>query len=241
MNTTNQTNRRKFLDKLLKGAAFGTVGLLFTNRLNASNNSNDNSSNLYAMWTHGSEGKMEGRFHDGKDAISFGSKLIGKIRAPLTAGYLRGVRTGSKFEGTSIILPGEAAATMVSTSGGAVFTIWDSGTKAKSKNGEFWVHFTIPTPVIANNVRAKVSKILVKCSSTNVSFHISDVELWDANERIFHKSNQKLWGPDRMHGFSFRPAKSVKYGLCMSLKIVGERVSADEILEISGVGVDLMI
>ena len=239
MKTINQTNRRRFLNKLIKGAAFGTLGVLFTNKLAASNNTN-NLANIFAMWTHGSEGKMEGVFHDGKDAVTFGDKLLGKIRAPLTAGYLRGVTKGIKFPGNTISIPGEAAVTMVSTSGGAIFTIWDSGTKAKSKNGAFWVHFTIPTPVIANSVRVKVSKILVKCASTNINFYISDVELWDANVRIYNKENQKLWGPDTMHAFPFGSPRTVKYGLCVSLKIVGERVSADQILEISGVGVDLI-
>jgi len=239
MKTTKQNTRRGFIDKLLKGAALGvTAGILFPNKVQASTEEN-NLANVYAMWTHGSEGKMEGVFHDGKDAVSFGDNLFNKVRGAFTAGYLR-VGKNTKFPGNSIALEGAAAATMASTSGGALFTIWDKGTKAKNKNAEFWVHYTIPTPAIANSVRVKASKILVKCASTNSNFYITDVELWDANKRLFNKGNLRLWGPDKMHGFSFGSnPKTVRYGLCVSLKIKGDRVSADQILEVSGVGVDL--
>ncbi len=75
MKTNQNTNRRSFINKLLKGVALGTAAsLLVPNKLMA--NTKENSvANVYAMWTHGSEGKMEGVFHDGKDTVSFGDKL----------------------------------------------------------------------------------------------------------------------------------------------------------------------
>ncbi len=240
MKTNQNTNRRSFINKLLKGVALGTAAsLLVPNKLMA--NTKENSvANVYAMWTHGSEGKMEGVFHDGKDTVSFGDKLFNKVRGAFTAGYLR-IEKNTRFPGNSIALTGAAAATMAPTSGGALFTIWDKGTKKNNKNAEFWVHYTLPTPAIANSVRVKVSKILVKCASTNSNFYITDVELWDANKRLYNKGNLKLWGPDKMHIFPFAGNNNtVRYGLCLSLKIKGDRVSADQILEISGVGVDLI-
>ena len=243
MKTNQNTNRRSFINKLLKGVALGTAAsLLIPNRLEASNEEITNKNTLasvYAMWTHGSEGKMEGVFHDGKDAVSFGDKLFNKVRGAFSAGYVR-FGKNTRFPGNSIALTGAAAATMAPTSGGALFTIWDKGTKENSKNAEFWVHYTIPTPAIANSVRVKASKILVKCASTNSNFYITDVELWDANKRIYNKGNLKLWGPDKMHGFSFGAPRTVRFGLCLSLKIKGDRVSADQIIEVSGVGVDLI-
>ncbi len=241
MKTINKNKRRNFINTLFKGAAFGTAAsVLMPNKIKASGDENS-MANVYAMWTHGSEGKMEGVFHDGKDAVSFGDKLMGKVRGAFTGGFLKTLGNGVRFPGSSISLVGEAAATMAVTSGGALFNIWDRGTKNKTKNGEFWVHYTIPTPAIANSVRSKVSKILVKCASTDNSFYISDVELWDADERLYNKGNLKLWGPDKMHSFPFAGNNNtVRYGLCVSLLIKGERVSGNQFLAISGVGVDLL-
>lgn len=240
MKPTKQNTRRSFMNTLFKGAALGTAAsVLLPNKMNASAPRNS-MANVYAMWTHGSEGKMEGVFHDGKDAVSFGDKLFNKVRGALTGGYLR-FGKNTRFPGNTISLGGAAAATMASTSGGALFRIWDSGTKNNTKNGEFWVHYTIPTPAIANSVRCKVSKILVRCYSTDASFYISDVELWDANVRLYNKGNLKLWGPDKMHSFPFAGNNNtVSYGLCVSLKIIGINVSADQLFEVSGVGVDLL-
>jgi hypothetical protein len=240
MKTTKQNTRRSFIDKLVKGFALGTAAsLLMPNKIHAGNPDNP-IANIYAMWTHGSEGKMEGVFHDGRDQESIGDKMANKFRSALTAGYLRG-GPSTRFPGNTISLTGAAAASMASTSGGSLFRIWDSGTKSKPKSGEFWVHYTIPTPSIANNVRCKVSKILVKCASTDANFYIADVELWDANLRLYNKGNLKLWGPDKMHSFPFAGNNNtVRYGLCISLKITGANVTADQLFEISGVGVDLL-
>ncbi|RPD98514.1 hypothetical protein EGM88_04750 [Aureibaculum marinum] len=237
---TKETNRRGFIDKILKSSALvGIAGLLYPNKIVAKEREII-AANNYAMWIHGSEGKMEGVFHSGKDSIKIATKMINKMRNFHSAGYARSI-VGRGMSGHSISLGGEAAATAIPTSGGAQITIWDSGSKSKAKNGEFWIHYSIPTPVIANNVRVRISNILVKCASTDANFYISDIELWDANKRIFNRNNQKIWGPDKMHSFSFRSnPKKIFYGLCLSLKIKGERVSADRIFEISGVGVDLM-
>ncbi|WP_423999443.1 hypothetical protein [Maribacter sp. IgM3_T14_3] len=228
------------MNTLFKGAALGTAAsLLLSNKMKVGAPEN-NIANVYAMWTHGSEGKMEGVFHDGKDAVSFGDKLFNKVRGALTAGYLR-FGKNTRFPGNTISLGGAAAVTMAPTSGGALFRIWDSGTKNNAKNGEFWVHYTIPTPAIANSVRSKVSKILIKCASTDSSFYISDVELWDANLRLFNKGNLKLWGPDKMHSLPFEGNNNtVRYGLCISLKITGANVTADQLFEVSAVGVDML-
>lgn len=241
MKTTKETNRRGFIDKLIKSSALVTMaGLLLPNKIFA-NKTKNSTANIYAMWTHGSDGKMEGVFHSGKDTVSLATKMFNKMKTFHSAGYFRGAGRGRGMPGSSIYLGGAAAATMIPTSGGGQFTIWDSGSKSKAKNGEFWIHYAIPTPVIANSVRVKASKILIKCASTDANFYISDIELWDANKRIYNKNNQKLWGPDKMHAFSFgNSPRTVLYGLCLSLKIKGERVSADRILEISGVGVDLI-
>ena len=240
MKTTKQNTRIRFINTLFKGAALGTAAsILLPNKIKAST-PNNSMANVYAMWTHGSEGKMEGKFHNGSDQESISTRMANKFRAALTAGYLRGGQN-TPFPGNTIAITGSVAASMASTSGGALFRIWDSGTKSNPKSGEFWVHYTIPTPAIANNVRAKVSKILVKCASTDANFNITDVELWDANLRLYNKGNLKLWGPDKMHSLPFEGNNNtVRYGLCISLKITGANVTADQLFEVSGVGVDLL-
>ena len=241
MKTTKQTSRRGFIDKLFKGLALSTAAsLLVPNKIYA-NNATNKLANIYAMWTHGCEGKILGPFYNGVDPNGFVLRLIDKAGIFLTHAAKRDFVKEKAFAGHSILLGGEAAGTMIPTSNGALFTIWDKGQKSKAKNGEFWVNYTIPTPAIANGVRVKASKILVKCASSDANFYITDVELWDANERIYNKENLKLWGPDKMYDFSFGDnPRTVKYGLCVSLKIKGEQVLADRILVVSGVGVDLI-
>jgi len=237
-------NRRKFIEKVSKGIALGTAASLLvpTETLAANNKENEEESmaSTYALWTHGNSGKMEGSFHNGKDARSVTSRIITKMRPLHKIGVLKS-NIGAGVPGDTISLPGEAAATMIPTSAGAQFTVWDRGSKSKAKNGEFWVHYTIPTPVIIQSKRVTANKLLVKNTSTEAKFYINELEVWDANIRIYQKRGLKLWGPDKMHGFTLSNPKTVLYGLCVSIKIKGERVAADSILEISGVGIDFML
>ncbi|MFP2997083.1 DUF6623 family protein [Spongiivirga sp. MCCC 1A20706] len=232
-------NRRGFINKLGKSIAVGaSVGLIAPAKILAS--SENISAKLFATWLHGNDGKMEGVFHNGKDAKGLGSKFADKIRKAATAGFARSSQMAG-MPGHTIKLPGSAAATMLPTSGGAQFTIWDRGTKSKAKNGSFWVHYAIPTPLIVNGVRAKAAQVLVKCASTDANFFIDQVELWDANKRILQKSGLKLWGNDKMHRLALKAQKPVMHGLCVSVRVNGNRVSADRIFEISGVGIDLFV
>ncbi|NAS30460.1 hypothetical protein GTQ40_05730 [Flavobacteriaceae bacterium R38] len=237
---TKNSNRRTFLNKLSKGLAIGTIGSMLVPAKVFANENTTNRANLYAMWAHGSEGKMEGVFHNGRDAKSVASRMMSKLRPLHKKGFLRSPQ-GQGLPGNSIYLGGAATATMIPTSAGAQFTVWDSGSKSKAKNGEFWVHYPISTPVIMNNNRLKPSKVLVKCTSTDIRFHISEIELWDANRQIFAQRGLKLWGPDKMHWFVPRNVRPVGYGLCVSIKVKAERVAADVVLEISGVGVDMVV
>ena len=233
-------DRRNFLGKAAKGLALGTTAsVLVPANAMASPTQETNMATTYALWAHGNTGKLEGEFHNGKDARSAMSRIINKMRPLHKIGVLKS-SDGIGLPGHSISLPGEGAATMIPTSAGAQFTIWDRGSKSKAKNGEFWVHYAIPTPIIIDSKRVTANTILVKSMSTEAKFYISELEVWDANKRIYTRGGLKLWGPDKMHRFNIPNPKTVGYALCVSLKMKGERVAADSILEISGVGVDLI-
>ena len=232
-------NRRNFLDKATKGLVLGTAAALLPATAIAATPSSGGFAGVYALWTHGNSGRMEGSFHNGKDASSITAKIVNKMRPLRRIGILKS-GSGAGVPGDTIRLPGSTAATLIPTSAGAQFTIWDRGSKSKAKNGEFWVHYAIPSPIIVDSKRVTANKLLVKSTSTEAKFYINELEVWDANQRIFLKQGLKLWGPDKMHGFTIPNPKTVLFGLCVSIKIKGERVAADSILEISGVGIDLV-
>lgn len=237
MENKNQ-NRRKFLNKLGAGVAAGAGLALLPNSAMA--NTDKTNAQTWSMWTHGSTGKIEGSAFDGKSSSAPMSNLIGKIVTLASFTYFRSGNFGG-MPGTSVALAGEAAGTMMATSGGGQFIIWDRGTKNNDKNGEFWVHYPIPTPVIAGGTRAKASVCWVVCGSTDIKMHIAEVEVWDGNKRIFSKNDTKLWGPTNTHRFNIPATPSVIYGLCISFKIKGERVNSEKILEIVSVGIDFSV
>ncbi|MDC8000035.1 hypothetical protein POV26_03225 [Aequorivita todarodis] len=194
----------------------------------------------WAMWIHGSAGRIEGCAHDGQKSPITMAKLKKKMMTISSMNYFRSGNNGG-MPGTTVALEGEAAGTMIPTSGGGQFIIWDRGTKNNDKNGEFWVHYAIPTPLIAAGTRAKAGLCLVSCMSTDIKMHIGQVEVWHGNKSIFSQANTQLWGPEKMHRFNIPTTPSVMGALCISLKIKGERVNATKILEISGVGIDFYV
>lgn len=228
------------MDKATKGLVLGTAATaLLPTKAMAVIPASNVFAGVYALWSHGNSGRIEGSFHNGKDATSITQKIVNKMRPLRNLGILKSPSNGG-VPGDTIRLPGSTAATMIPTSAGAQFTIWDRGTRSKAKNAEFWVHYAIPSPVIVNSRRVTANKLLVKSTSTEAKFYIQELEIWDANQRIFVKQGLKLWGPDKMHGFAIPKPKTVLFGLCVSIKIKGERVAADSILEISGVGIDMV-
>lgn len=234
MENTNQ-NRRKFLNKLGAGVAAGAGLALLPNSVIA--NTTHTTAQTWAMWTHGSAGKIQGSAFNGKSTKTVMDKLI---KDKFNISYF-GSADFVGMPGTSVALEGEAAGTMVPTSGGGQFIIWDRGTKNNDKNGDFWVHYPIPTPAIAGGIRAKAGLCLVNSASTDIRMHIAEVEVWDANKRIFSQTDLKLWGPEKMHRFNIPSTPNVNFALCISLKIKGERVNSTKNLEISGVGIDFYV
>ena len=231
-------NRRKFLTKLGVAMSAGAGLALMPNPALA--NSVLPTAQTWAMRIHGSEGRIEGSAHGGQKSSITMSKLINNMMSISSSTYYRSVNYGG-MPGTTVALEGEAAGTMIPTSGGGQFIIWDRGAKDSDKNGEFWVHYAIPTPLIAAGNRAKAGVCLVCCMSTDIKMHIGQVEVWDGNKRIFSQANIQLWGPEKKHRFNIPNSPFINTALCISLQIKGEQANATTILEINGVGIDFYL
>lgn len=231
-------NRRKFISSFGMAVSAG-AGLVFMPN-QALANSVVPTKQIWAMWTHGSAGRIEGSAHGGQKSSKTMSKFINKIMSINSVTYYRSANYGG-MPGTSVALENEAAGTIIPTSGGGQFFIWDRGTKDSDKNGEFWVHYPITTPLIMAGIIAKAGMCIINCTSTDEKVHIGQVEVWDGNKKIFSQEDTPLWGPEKRHKFKIPDTPSVNAALCISLKIKGERVNATNILEINGVGIDFYV
>lgn len=108
MENKNQ-NRRKFLTKLGVAVSAGAgLGLLPNTALA---NSELPSAQTWAMWIHGSAGRIEGSAHDGQKSPITMIRL--KKMMPFSSlTYFRSSNNGG-MPGTTVALEGEAAGTMI--------------------------------------------------------------------------------------------------------------------------------
>lgn len=171
---------------------------------------------LYAMWVHGHSATLEDRRGDS-------AKLAGNTNT-----------------NHAVDLPGHTRFQSHKKGYSSEFYFFDRGRDNKPKNGEVWVHFAIPTPVITNNRRVKAKDVLLLLKGSSERLRIAKIHVWDANKRILARDVNE-WGKKSQVRFSIPGTPSVSYGIGVSILIKGERVKASERIEICGVGVDFVL
>jgi hypothetical protein len=127
------------------------------------------------------------------------------------------------------------------------------GTTFRGQNGASnWFHVPIATPVIVNDVRAKLVQVFVmfQCGdpaatfATNAGANVSDVHVWDGGTRI------KQFGPFNLFGeHRFRldtsnifkmgtPPPDIFFGLELAIHV---NFSADQTITFSSAGADFQV
>lgn len=116
---------------------------------------------------------------------------------------------------------------------GAIIGFGTSSSSCVGVPNSLWVHTPVPTPVLLNNVRSKVIKILVSHKGTAT---INAVRVYDGNTLIGSFTTQ--WTGDHLNQHSSVALPNpleVKYGLSVSLRITNNTGSQ---MEIASVGAD---
>ncbi|MCS6805667.1 MAG: hypothetical protein RMM98_14415 [Acidobacteriota bacterium] len=82
-----------------------------------------------------------------------------------------------------------------------------------------WVHFGIPTPVIVNNQRLRILRVILNFSTASVDAFVSNVHVWDAATRIAIFDGLGLSGNRPNQVFAIPGTPSVFNGIGISIGI----------------------
>ena len=172
---------------------------------------------MYSTWVHGHSATLE-------DRISKSSKFAGISKVNDAVDWLSHTRFQTHRVGW-----------------GLQCYYFDSGKDNRRKSGETWIHYAIPTPVITNNKRVKLNDILINLFGSTEKLHIAAIHVWDGNKRIAKYDNIKEWGKKKLIRYSIPNTPSVAYGIGISILIKGDEVTAENKIEICGVGADFIL
>lgn len=133
----------------------------------------------------------------------------------------------------NLITNGDCVRSLLRNRGWGAIITFPSSFQCNGIPNSLWVHTPVPTPVILNNVRSKVIKILVSHKGTAT---INAVRVYDGNTLIGSFTPQ--WTGDHLNQYSAVDLPNpleVKYGLSVSLRIINNTGNQ---MEIASVGAD---
>jgi len=198
---------------------------------------------LYASWVHGNSVQLQ---RPGSASVTGKNGVISVFK-------------DRRQDGDILYLDHCAGVACLRIGWAARFVVFDTGKKDKEKNGTFWVHYAIPTPVIISNVRVKAETVLINYESSNISaLSIRAVHVWDGNKRIFADNSPTISADDFNGGISnyttnatvtpnlsrlWRGSlgnREVFFGIGVSIKIRAQGAKNDK-FDIRSVGVDFQV
>jgi len=200
---------------------------------------------LNASWVHGN------------------SVLLERSGAPSARSKSSINRVFSGESGDIIDLGRHASVACLRIGWGARFVVYDNGDENNRKSGQFWCHYAIPTPVIQNDNRAEIDKVMINFETSSPrTLNVQRVDVWDGNKKLAAINPNLLTtteGDDESdggingatHNADLRPDlsrllqfnfanKPVFFGIGVSILIAANRAK-DDILEIRSVGADFQI
>jgi hypothetical protein len=88
-------------------------------------------------------------------------------------------------------------------------------------NSDYWFHFSIPTPVIDDGVRARLRRVMVLFTA-RTAVTLSSVHVWDGPSRVFTVDQLAIGGTntslvDGANSFAI-PDREVRWGIGVSTK-----------------------
>ncbi|MEN6425812.1 MAG: DUF6623 family protein [Phycisphaerales bacterium] len=82
-----------------------------------------------------------------------------------------------------------------------------------------WFHFAIPTPVLVNDARLRIKKVMLRFTTASVDAFVRDVHVYDGEKRIAVFDEVYLSGDNWFAEFVLPDRPEVRWGLGISLGV----------------------
>jgi hypothetical protein len=182
---------------------------------------------LFASWVHGHNVVLE----RGVFAISKAG-VFAAFRFAASQPFPRG------FDGDVVAFSSSGALAVSRLGSGAQFVVFDYGSQDRPKTGRVWCHYAVPTPVIVEDRRARLIRVLVDQHAQEAQqLAIVAVHVWDGGNSIARFDNIVAMPS----GLFIRdlPDVPVLRGMGVSL-LIGANNAKNVKLDINAVGVDFL-
>lgn len=108
-------------------------------------------------------------------------------------------------------------------------------------NSDNWLHIAIPTPVIVDAQRLRVSQAMIRFRTLS-GVAITSVHVYDGEKRIESYERLQLASEEWVrYGFPVRSGPYVEYGVGISIQVTFGAEEHDRIIEFSAAGCDFVL
>jgi len=91
------------------------------------------------------------------------------------------------------------------------------GLEVQSTGPMNWVHYGIPTPVIVNEKRLKILRVMLVFDTPNTYSRVQNVHVWDGSVRLANIDGLSLSGHHPFESFPIPGTPSVQFGITVSI------------------------
>jgi hypothetical protein len=209
-------SRRKLLGLAAAGVGLGAASVLSPEAQAAE-------PGLFASWVHGHNVVLERG-----------------VFTPSKAGVFAAFRSFPRgFDGDVVAFSSSGALAVSRLGWGAQFVAFDYGSQDRPKTGRVWCHYAVPTPVLAEDRRARLIRVLVdQHAQAAQKLAIVALHVWDGGNPVARFDNIVAMPS----GLFIRdlPDVPVLRGIGVSL-LIGANNAQNVKLDVNGVGIDFLV